>query len=261
VSTEADRGVTELFTEELREALSLPAYPRSAQYEPQWVLENLMGPNVLWLTEALAEVMDLAPGMRVLDMGCGKAVSSIFLAKEFGVETWAADLWITATDNWERIREAGVERQVFPVHAEAHQLPFADRFFDAAVSLDAYHYFGTDDLYLAYFARFVKPGGRIGIVVPGFVQEFDSVPEHLAPYWEPAYWSFHSPIWWRRHWERSDAVDVEVADLVPDGADLWLRWLEVCAAHGYPYDERELAMVREDGGRALGFTRLVARVR
>lgn len=261
MSTEADREVTELFTEELREALSLPAYPRSAQYEPQWVLENLMGPNVLWLTEALAEVMDLAPGMRVLDMGCGKAVSSIFLAKEFGVETWAADLWITATDNWERIREAGVERQVFPVHAEAHQLPFADRFFDAAVSLDAYHYFGTDDLYLAYFARFVKPGGRIGIVVPGFVQEFDSVPEHLAPYWEPAYWSFHSPIWWRRHWERSDAVDVEVADLVPDGADLWLRWLEVCAAHGYPYDERELAMVREDGGRALGFTRLVARVR
>ena len=29
--------------------------------------------------------MELEPGMRVLDMGCGKAISSIFLAKEFDV--------------------------------------------------------------------------------------------------------------------------------------------------------------------------------
>ncbi len=46
-----------------------------------------MGPNVLWLTEALSQVMELKRGMRVLDMGCGKAVSSIFLAREFG-GTW-----------------------------------------------------------------------------------------------------------------------------------------------------------------------------
>ena len=35
----------------------------------------------------------LEPGMRVLDLGCGKGLSSIFLAKEFGVQVWAADLW------------------------------------------------------------------------------------------------------------------------------------------------------------------------
>lgn len=51
-----------------------------------------MGPNVLWLAEALSQMMDLRPGMRVLDMGCGKAISSIFLAKEFGLEVWATDL-------------------------------------------------------------------------------------------------------------------------------------------------------------------------
>ena len=42
-----------------------------------------MGPNVFWLAEALSQVMDLQPGMRVLDMGCGKAISSIFLARDF----------------------------------------------------------------------------------------------------------------------------------------------------------------------------------
>ncbi|MEZ5227484.1 MAG: hypothetical protein R2710_12635 [Acidimicrobiales bacterium] len=45
-----------------------------------------MGPNALWLTEALTEVMTIEPGMKVLDLGCGKAMSSIFLAKEFGAQ-------------------------------------------------------------------------------------------------------------------------------------------------------------------------------
>src|SRR5512137_2587143 len=123
-------------------------FPRAEKYDLNWVFENHMGPNVLWLAEAAAEHMDLKPGMRVLDMGCGKAISSIFLAKEFGVQVWATDLWIGANENWRRIREAGVEDRVYPIHAEAHALPFAEEFFDAAVSMDAYHYFGTDDLYL-----------------------------------------------------------------------------------------------------------------
>ena len=62
-------------------------------------------------------------------------ISSIFLAKEFDVQVWAADVWIKPTSNWERIRDAGVEDQVFPIHAEAHSMPFADGFFDAIVSM------------------------------------------------------------------------------------------------------------------------------
>ena len=38
-------------------------------------------------------------------------------------------------------------------------LPFAESSFDAIVSFDAYHYFGTDDLYLGYISAFLKPGG------------------------------------------------------------------------------------------------------
>ena len=66
------------------------------------MLDNLMGPNPLWLAEALSQVMPLTAGLRVLDLGCGRAISSIFLAREFGVQVWAADLWIAANDNWTR---------------------------------------------------------------------------------------------------------------------------------------------------------------
>jgi cyclopropane fatty-acyl-phospholipid synthase-like methyltransferase len=108
--------------EQLKKMLTVDRFPLSAKYDPEWVLENEMGPNALWLTERLCEAMELRPGMRVLDMGCGKGMSSIFLAKEFGVQVWATDLWINANDNWRRICEAGVENLVFPIHAEAHAL-------------------------------------------------------------------------------------------------------------------------------------------
>lgn len=236
-------------------------FPRSARYERQWMLENQMGPNVLWLTEALSQSMDLRPGMRVLDMGCGRAISSIFLAKEFDLQVWAVDLWIGANYNWQRILTAGLGEKVFPIHAEAHNLPFAENFFDAILSMDAYHYFGTDDLYLGtYFAKLVKPGAQIGIIVPGLVEEFSNgLPEHLKPYWNWELCSLHSPAWWRNHFENSGMVEVESADIVPGGWEHWLRWLEIRLEGGFPYDEKEADMLRSDEGRCLAFTRVVVR--
>jgi hypothetical protein len=59
--------------------------------------------------------------------------------------------------------------------------------------LDAYHYFGTDDLYLGYLIRFLKPGAQIGSVVPGLAHGFQAgLPEHLPPYWKWEFHSFHS---------------------------------------------------------------------
>jgi hypothetical protein len=52
-----------------------------------------------------------------------------------------------------------------------------------------------------------------------------------APSWEN--WAFHSPDWWRRHWEKTGLVEVEVADLLPDGWKLWLDWDEASLALGY----------------------------
>src|SRR5271163_1470782 len=143
-------------------------FPRSAKYDPEWVLASVSGAaNALWLSEWLAAAMDLRPGMRVLDLGCGRAVSSIFLRREFGVQVWATDLWFSASENLQRIQDAGVEDGVFPIHADARSLPFAAEFFDAIVSIDSFMYYGTDDLYLSDLARFVKPGGQVGSALAG----------------------------------------------------------------------------------------------
>lgn len=188
-------------------------------------IENnrMMGPNALWLIEILSEKMDLKPGMKVLDMGCGTGLTSIFLAKEFGVTVFANDLWISPSDNHNRFMEMGVADRVFALQAEAHALPYAEDFFDAAISVDAYHYFGTDELYFPqHFAKLVKSGGQFGIISPGIREEFvNGLTAGLETHWEPEMYSWHSAEWWRRHWEKTGLVEVGLADTLPDGKEIW----------------------------------------
>lgn len=185
---------------DLTARLTHPRYPRSNTYDARWTIENQMGPHALWLLEWLAPALGLdtlRPGARVLDLGCGRAMTSVFLAKEYDVQVTAADLWVKPEENAERIAEAGVADRVLPLHVEAHDLPFGDGTFDAIVSIDAYQYFGTADLYLPTLTRLLKPGGRIGVVMPALREELtgDEAPEHLKQYWEgdPGFWAFHSP--------------------------------------------------------------------
>ena len=103
-------------------------YPKTEKYDNNWIQENWMGPNPLVLLEELCGHFDLKPGMKVLDMGCGKGLTSIFLAKEYGVTVFANDLWIDVTENLKRFEEAGVADKVYPIHAEAHALPYANDF-------------------------------------------------------------------------------------------------------------------------------------
>ncbi|HEU4388673.1 MAG TPA: methyltransferase domain-containing protein [Blastocatellia bacterium] len=234
-------------------------FPRSSKYNPEWLIASASGgANSLWLTEWLTTAMDLRPGMRVLDLGCGRASSSIFLRREFGTEVWATDLWFGASENLQRIRDAGVGDGVFPIHADARSLPFAPEFFDAIVSIDSFVYYGTDDLYLNYLSRFVKPDGQVGIAGVGLMQEIEgTVPGHLQEWWTPDLWCLHSASWWRRHWEKTGCIDIEVADTMPDGWQRWLDWHRVVA----PNNEAEINAVEADGGRHLAYVRLVGRRR
>ena len=141
------------------------------RYNQAWVFDNSMGPNPLWLLEWLVRDMKINKDMTVLDMGCGKALTSIFLAKEFGCTVFATDVLISPDDNLERIRGYSLQSKVFPIQAEAHALPYAKEFFDAITCIDSYNNYGTDDLYLNYFSKFVKPGGQIGIAEPGWIKE------------------------------------------------------------------------------------------
>jgi SAM-dependent methyltransferase len=242
----------------LREALTLDRYPRSSTYDQQWIVDNLMGPHPLWSAEALMQAKTLRPGMRVLDLGCGTALTSIFFAREYDVEVWATDLWVDPTENWQRVRDAGVADRVYPIQSDAHKLPFSHGFFDAIVSVGAFNYFATGADYLAYCTQFLRPGGTIGVIVPGIRTAPDlTPPPYLASRWGPDLCTWLPPDWWRQLWERTNLVTVETADFVPNGWADWLLWLKTCAQVGRGYEPDE-QMLEADQGNLLGLTRIVA---
>ncbi len=252
--------VTEPNMQLAHELLANPQFPRTTKYDPEWLVNLDMGCPTFWLLERLCEKMDLHPNMRVLDLGCGKATGSIFLAKEFDVEVWAVDLNISQTENWERIKEMGLESQIFPLRVDARQMPFPKDFFDAIICVNSLFFFATDDVYLRHhLIPRVKVGGQIGSVVPGFYNEFegdlqDAVPEHLQQFWESCMlYTWHSANWWRKHWLKTSSVEVEIADSFPnkEGYQTYLDWERII---GYPNKIAEV-----DAGRNITFSRLVVK--
>jgi SAM-dependent methyltransferase len=178
---------------------------------------------------------------------------------------WAADLWIDPTNNWARVREAGLAGRVHPVEVEAHRLPFPAGFFDAVVSIDAYHYFGTDIRYLSYLAQFVSAGGLIAIVVPANSIDPDERPGELTGPWTERFgadwYTFRSAAWWERHWRRTRGVEVERAEMLADGWGLWWQCEQADGAWTGrdPAGSGDGALLVSEEGRSLGFTRAVAR--
>jgi SAM-dependent methyltransferase len=241
------------------ELLKRPEYPLSSKYDPEWVVANDMGPHPLWLLEDLARDLELRPGIRVLDLGSGKGVTSVFLAKEYGVQVWAADLWIDPTEAAANF--TGLD--ITALKAEAHALPFAQGFFDAIVCIDAYEYFGTADGYLAYLTGFLKPGGQLGVATPALrreIRELGYIPDHIKQLvgWEAIAW--HTADWWRFHWEITELVDVTSARLQESGWQDWLLWSQALTSHrGSP--DPALEMLEQDQGEYLTFALLTARKR
>ena len=69
----------------------------------------MMGPNAMRISEELASFLDIRPGMRVLDLGCGCGLSTLLLAEKYGATVFAADLWISPTENYQRFRSLGID--------------------------------------------------------------------------------------------------------------------------------------------------------
>src|SRR5690349_16908754 len=88
-----------------------------------------MGPHPLWQLEDILPALVLEPGSRVLDLGCGRGATSVFLARECGVTVTACDLWVSLEELEAVFRETGVERSVTAVNADVRQLPFANEEF------------------------------------------------------------------------------------------------------------------------------------
>ncbi len=207
----------------------IPIFPKSNRYDKEQVRKYSVGGNVLYSMEALTNSMIIKPGMRILDLGCGKCLSSIFLHKEYNVQVFAIDNFFTPNDNLDLIQLFEVGTSVFSLNINARQLPFPDNYFDCIISCNSYTYFGTDDKYLPYICHFLKKDGQIGITDLCFVNEIEDITkipaflkDHFFDYW----YHIHSPSWWKNKWEKTGLIDIVCSKIIDESSTIKSEYID-----------------------------------
>lgn len=197
-------------------------------YKEYMTKEYMMGPNCIRLADELAGAHPEALRGKVLDLGCGCGLTCLYLARETGAVTiFAQDLWVAAGDNLRRFRQWGIADKAIPIHADANDMPFADDYFDAVFSVDAYHYFAREK---GYFQEKIMPllkkGGCALIAVPGLKKEFEGDPPAIMLEWAGDEWNyFHSCSWWQDLLQTGYEDQVEVNTWEADCFDAaWEEW-------------------------------------
>lgn len=219
----------------------------------EFLHENMMGPNAWLIAEELTANLPLRKGMKVLDLGCGRGLTSVFLAEKFGVEVFALDLWTSATENYNRFQQAGVSHLTIPLQLDALQLPFAEDFFDVVISIDSYHYFGNND---TYFTQVLKPvlkkDAIVAMAFPGMKYELhQNIPEEMKTLWDDeALEMWHSIEWWIPKFEPY-LKDFQIGEMeCYDQA--WQDWLSC----DNPYAVEDRVMIATDNGRYMNLIKL-----
>ncbi len=224
----------------------------------EFLKETMMGPNALRVTEELASHLHINETMKVLDLGCGCGLSSLLLAKKYGALVFAADLWISPTENDQRFKSLGIEERVIPVSVDATKgLPFANDYFDILLSVDAYHYFGDTAEMLPVLIPFVKKGGHIAVAVPGIKREFgEAVPEEMKPFWkEEVARTIHSLDWWKELWSREQGIEIVDIREMNCCKKAWEEWLESPT----PYAQGDRKMMEAEAGNYFNIIQLIAK--
>src|SRR5512135_3041481 len=109
----------------------LATYPELRECSPNDMYHDFFGGGGLYLAVRMLRVLNLQPGQTVLDLGCGKGESSVYMAKHYGVQVKALDLWTSAEFLTEKFAERGVSSQTSAIQMDATRpLPYAEDEFD-----------------------------------------------------------------------------------------------------------------------------------
>jgi len=143
------------------------------------VLGESYHPGGAALTRRLADLLEVRPGQRVLDVATGPGATARLLAGEYGVTVDGVDLAeTTLRQAQDRADSDGMGAIIRFHHGDAEQLPLPDKTFDAVVSECSFCVFPDKDAAAAEFARVLRPGARLGLADVTLTD--DGLPDELS---------------------------------------------------------------------------------
>ena len=231
----------------------------SRQNNLEFLKATMMGPNAMRVAEELASYLNVNENMRILDLGCGSGLSTLLLTQKYGATVFAADLWISPTENYERFKSIGIDDKAVPISVDATKgLPFANGYFDLLFTVDAYHYFGDTPEMLPSLIPFVKKGGYIAVAIPGLKYEFGkNIPAELQPFWNGEMErTLHSLDWWKDLWKRAEGIEMVDSREMACCRQSWEEWLTAY----HPIVAEDIKMMAAEGGKYFNLVQLIAKV-
>ena len=121
------------------------------------------------IAEKTMRLMDLRPGERILDLGCGSGWASRLLARMVseGPQGFGQVVGVDIAD--EMVRQARAASKDFEnvmfVVGSAAQIPWEENFFDKVLSIESFYYYPDQDRALAELFRVMAPRGRLFILI------------------------------------------------------------------------------------------------
>jgi SAM-dependent methyltransferase len=207
-------------------------YPELAEYSRDELYEDFFGGGGLYLAARMIRTLRLRPGDIVLDLGCGKGPTSIFLARHFDVKVIAVDLWTSVTFLNDKFTARGYRDRIVPLNLDVtHDLPFAENYFDTLFCMNSFNFYGGNVDFVQRLLAHLKPGGQICLGSEVLSDEFTAEqlqrPPHVYAFqlpppnehvnvFEDDFKKQHTSAWWRALFEQSGLLEVEHCAEVDD---------------------------------------------
>src|SRR6202049_4803859 len=121
------------------------------------------------ITEKTLRRMNLRPGERILDLGCGSGWATRLLARMVGEgpEGFRQVVGLDVSD--EMVRQARESSKDFEsilyVWGSAQQIPWGENFFDKVLSVESFYYYPDQDRALMELFRVMSPRGKLFILI------------------------------------------------------------------------------------------------
>jgi len=126
--------------------------------------ETFVSTGGLITTQEFVGSLDLKPGMKVLDIGCGTGGSAFFMAREYGVQVLGLDLsqnMLDIANQHKSSMESNVQNSVSFRYLDATLASFPENHFDVVYSRDAIMHIADKPLLYNKVFTWLKPGGKL----------------------------------------------------------------------------------------------------
>jgi arsenite methyltransferase len=122
-----------------------------------------------YITEQTIRHMDLHPGERVLDLGCGTGWATRLLARLVGEGPTGSGQVVGLDVSDEMVRRARAQSKEFEnvmyVWGSADKIPWQENYFDKVLSVESFYYYPDQERALAELFRVMAPQGKLFILI------------------------------------------------------------------------------------------------